>query len=701
MKQLILSLDNGKTFLEEVPVPRVQQGEVLIQTRASIVSTGTERMLMDFGKAGWIGKVRQQPEQVKQVLEKISTDGLAPTIKAVRSKLDAPVPLGYSQSGVVIAVGNEINDLKVGDRVASNGVHAEIVSVPRNLVAKVPDGVSDEAAAFTILGAIALQSIRLVAPTFGETVVVIGLGLIGQLTSRLLAASGCRVIGADLHKARLQKAGEAGTIILNDTSGDAVRAITGGHGADAVIITASTESDAAISLAADMCRKRGRIVLTGVTGMQLSREQFFRKELTFQVSTSYGPGRYEPGYEGRGLDYPIGYVRWTEGRNFDAVLQAMASGMLDVTSLITVRKPLSEFQALYDALRNPEELAGLITYTPEVDYATAISLSKTREAASGAGLAIIGAGAFTAGTLLPALASAGASVQTIVSRNGLSATALCRKFNIPVAGSDATAVFEDLSIGSVIITTRHNTHAALVIEALKNGKHVLVEKPLALTRGEVERVHEVYAHTKASLMVGFNRRFAPLAVRAKELISAAATPINIVMTVNAGSLPATHWLQDVAIGGGRILGEACHFIDLCAFFADSSIAAVCAAASKGAEGIPPENVSILLRFENGAAASVNYLSNGSKAYDKERVELYSAGRTVVIENWRTLHGYGFKKEIRIRKSQDKGHNALVASWIHSVKNGSFAPVAADTIFNSTLATIAVQESLTSDGWISL
>lgn len=699
MKQIILPFNTGKPELIEVPAPVVQPGEVLIRTTASVVSTGTERMLMAFGKAGYLGKLRQQPEKARQVLAKLKTDGLAPTIKAVRSKMDTPIALGYSQAGVVVAVGSGIHDIKVGDRVASNGAHAEIVSVPRNLLAKIPDGITDETGAFTVLGAIALQSIRLAAPTFGETVVVIGLGLIGQLTAQLLIANGCRVIGTDLQTSRLKLAEGVGVFPLAEISGDAVRALTAGHGADAVIITASSSSDSVMELAADICRKRGRIVLTGVVGMQLSREHFFKKELSFQVSSSYGPGRYERAYEQQGLDYPIGYVRWTEGRNFEAVLTAMQRRQLDVTSLISTRVPFSEAAEAYSNLETREGLATLFTYTDQPDFGTSI-IGIAPKLQIGDGIGLIGAGSYAGGVLLPALKAGGGHVATIISKSGLSAATLGQKHGIHQAGTDVEAVFKDEKIGAVVIATPHHTHAKLAAQALRAGKDVFVEKPLALTRLELDDVAEALRSSAAQITIGFNRRFAPLAIAAKELLQRIGAPVQTIITVNAGKLPANHWLADAETSGGRLIGEACHFIDLCQFFASSPIHSVCTNAVS-TDGKMPEDASILLRHTNGSGSVVNYFSTGSKAYDKERIELHCAGHTIIIENWRSLRSFGFRKDIAKRAAQDKGNEALMRVWISSLNNKTALPIPQAEILNSSLATLVVVESISTNSWISL
>ncbi len=701
MKQLILPFNTGQPTIIEVPAPKLHPGEVLIRTTRSVVSTGTERMLMEFGQAGLLGKLRQQPEKARQILNKLKTDGLTPTIRAVRSKLDTPIPLGYSSAGVVLAAGTGIYDIKAGDRVASNGPHAEVVSVPRNLVARIPDSVSDDQAAFTVLGAIALQSIRLTQPTLGETIVVIGLGLIGQLTAQLLLANGCRVIGTDPDQSRILLAAQAGVQPLEVASGDAIRAMTHGYGADAVIVTATSSNDAILRLAADMCRKRGRIVLTGVVDMKLSREAFFKKELSFQVSSSYGPGRYERSYEQQGLDYPIGYVRWTEGRNFDAVLGAMQRGQLNPEPLISARIPFQEAHKAYEQLNSPGRLASVFTYPDQADAATVVvANAMTARKNSGDMVAIVGAGAFASAVLLPALKATSVTPHIIISKSGLSAATLAKKFGIGNAGTDFESLLQDSKIGAVVIATPHNSHAALSSAALRAGLHVFVEKPLALCRSEITDLKVALHASAASITVGFNRRYAPLAVTAKKLLDRLGGPRNIVITVNAGRLASGHWISDKETGGGRLAGESCHFIDLCAFFTGSLITGVFANALNSGSGQAPEDANILLRFADGSNAVVNYFCNGSSAYDKERVELYRAGCTIVIENWRSLRSYGFPKDLRQSNAQDKGHRALIAAWIKSLKDGQ-ALMSREAVMNSSTATISVEESLMADTWISL
>ncbi len=698
MKQIILPFRNGQPELIDVPAPGLQPGEVLIRNTASIISNGTERMLLEFGKAGWIGKLRAQPERAQQVFQKMKTDGLQATLKAVKGKLDRPIPLGYSSAGIVLAVGSSIRDIRPGDRVASNGPHAEIVSVSRNLLARIPDGVSDEAAAFTALGAIALQGIRLAAPSFGETVVVIGLGLVGQLTAQLLLANGCRVLGAELSEERRKRAADFGLIPLTKMSGSEVQALTQGHGADAVIITASAQHDTILKTAADMCRKRGRIVLSGVVDMTLSRDVFFKKELSFQVSSSYGPGRYEPGYEQQGLDYPIGYVRWTENRNFEAVLEALRSNKLDVVPLITSRIPFAEAERAYASLNSAGQgLATIFEYPKEVSATHTIDLrQETPRQHPGQEIALIGAGSFTSTVLLPSLKKEGAALRWIISQNGLSAAILAKKYGIAQAGTEWNTALRDEQTGAVIIATPHSHHAAQTIAALQAGKNVFVEKPLALTRQELSDIRAAWQAAGTTLTVGFNRRFAPFAQRAKSLMPPGGAPFNICITVNAGTLPAGHWLSNREAQGGRLIGEACHFIDLCQFFTGSLITDVCANRLESQD----DDGCILLRFAEGSQAVVNYFCNGARDYDKERIELHRAGQSLIIENWRRMKGYGFSKNIEQRSEQDKGHSGLIHHWLLSLKAGA-TPIPADEIWNSSLASIAVLESLKEGRWQKL
>ena len=705
MKQIIQDLKKGDTILEEVPVPRVKSGSVLIQTTKTLVSLGTERMLVDFGKANFIQKAKQQPDKVKMVLDKVKTDGLRPTLEAVFNKLGQPLPLGYCNVGKVVAVGKGVTEFSVGDRVASNGNHAEYVCIPKNLVAKIPDNVTDEEAAFTVIGAIGLQGIRLLEPTFGETIVVVGLGLIGLITAELLLANGCNVIGFDFDPEKVRIAKEKGIIAINPAEGtDQVKFVesyTNGIGADGVIITASNKSNEIISQSANMCRKRGRIILVGVIGLDISRADFYEKEISFQVSCSYGAGRYDEEYEQKGHDYPIGYVRWTEKRNFEAVLNAIAKKTLDVNPLITDRIPLNDYQKIYGDMSNSKSIASILEYSSsDVQENTVKVISKSFDGKKGV-LGIIGSGNFTSSTILPNLKKCNADIKYIASSGGLSSTIMAKKHDIANSTSDYHEILKDEEVDLVLVTTQHHMHAKMTIEAINAGKSVFVEKPLALNEKELEEIIESYSSNDVNVSVGFNRRFAPLAKKMKKALGNSTTPINIIATMNAGFIPKDVWVHDMEIGGGRIIGEACHYIDLCSYFTGSKVTNVC----MNAMGLNPEentdNVSILLKYENGSNAVINYFANGSKAYSKERVEVYSQERTLVMDNWRKLKGYGFKGLSSAKSGQDKGHFNQFQELVNQQKNGGEAIIPFDEIVNTTRASFAAIDSLKEGKWISV
>lgn len=705
MKQIIQDLKKGDTILEEVPVPIVKSGCVLIKTTRTLVSLGTERMLVDFGKANFIQKAKQQPDKVKMVLDKVKTDGLRPTMEAVFNKLGQPLPLGYCNVGEVVEVGKGVTEFSVGDRVASNGNHAEYVCVPKNLVAKKPDNVSDEEAAFTVIGAIGLQGIRLLNPTFGETVVVIGLGLIGLITAELLKANGCNVIGFDFDSQKIDIAKEKGIIALNPADGSDqvkfVESITNGMGADGVIITASSKSDEIISQSAKMCRKRGRIVLVGVVGLNISRADFYKKEISFQVSCSYGAGRYDEEYEQKGNDYPIGYVRWTEKRNFEAVLNAISKKTLNVKPLITDRIPLENYQKIYGDMSNSRSIASILEYSSQENQNRTIKLEdKTYEGKKGV-IGIIGAGNFTSSTILPNLKKVNASIKYIASSGGLSSTLMAKKHGITNSTTDYHEMLKDSEVDLVFVTTQHNMHSKMALDVMEAGKSVFVEKPLALTQEELDRIIEIHQINDVNVSVGFNRRFAPLAKKMKKLIGDGTNPINVVATMNAGFIPKDVWVHDMNVGGGRIIGEACHYIDLCSYLTGSKVTAVC----MNAMGISPEdntdNASILLKYENGSNAVINYFANGSKAYSKERVEVYSQERTLVMDNWRKLKGYGFKGFSSKSSKQDKGHFNQFKALIDQQINGGLPIISFDEIVNTTKASFSAIESLKKGKWIFL
>ncbi len=706
MRQIIQSFKTGETILEQVPAPQVKKGHVLIRTTKSLVSLGTEKMLVEFGKASLISKAKQQPDKVKQVLDKIKTEGLMPTLEAVFNKLGQPLPLGYCNVGVVEAVGEGVNNFSVGDRVASNGPHAEYVCVPKNLVAAVPANVSDDEATFTVIGSIGLQGIRLLNPTIGETVVVVGLGLIGLITAQLLKANGCNVIGYDLDDSKVELAAKHGIYAFNPAKGsNPVKYVmdkTGGVGADGVIITASAKTDAIIADAANMSRKRGRIVLVGVIGLNISRADFYEKELSFQVSCSYGPGRYDDDYENKGIDYPLPFVRWTEKRNFETILNSISSEAIDVKPMISEIVELDNYLDIYGNMGSSKSIASILQYPENADGSNTVSVTTDKDFSKSKGtVGIVGAGNFTKMTMLPVLKKIDCSVKYIASAGGVNGTAMAKKFNIAKSTTDYTEMLEDTEVDSVIITTQHHMHADMVVKGLNANKHVFVEKPLALNREELSRIKEAYTASEGGLMVGFNRRFSPHIQKMKSLLGSSENPINLIATMNAGFIPANVWVHDMKKGGGRIIGEACHYIDLLSYLSGSKITAVC----MNAMGINPEentdNASILLKFENGSNGVINYFANGAKSYSKERVEVYSQERTLIMDNFRTTMGYGFSGFSKLKTRINKGHEAQFKSYVDHLKQGGQPLISFDSLYNTSEASIAAIESLKNGKWVEI
>lgn len=702
MLQIIQNLQTGTTSLIEVPCPLPQKGQVLIKSHFSLMSLGTERMLVEFGKASWIDKAKQQPDKVKQVFQKIKTDGLGPTIEVIKRKLETPIPLGYSNVGEIIGVGENVIEFKIGDRVVSNGPHAEFVCVPQNLVARIPERVSYESASFTIIGAIGLQGIRLLNPTFGETIVVIGLGLIGMISCQLLKANGCKVIGFDLDPDKIKLAQSLGiSAFLLEQSNDRISLIenlTLRLGADGVIITANSKSNDIIHEAAQMCRKRGRIVLVGVVGLDLRRSDFYEKEITFQVSCSYGPGRYDDTYEQKAIDYPIGYVRWTEKRNFEAVLNALEDGILKVDELITKIIPIESFKMVYDEISESKNIATLFKYA-ENKLPEKSTLVTNRNIILKAGkecIGIIGAGNYTSSVVLPILKKYNAQIKYLCSAKGLTATTLAKKYFIQNATSDYRILLEDRDVNTIIITTRHNTHAQLVIAALEAGKNVFVEKPLALTLMELDQIEAAYKASQGQLVVGFNRRFAPLAIELRKLISGTDIPISVIATMNAGPLPLDHWTTDQITGGGRIIGEACHYFDLISSLTNSSIQQVI----MNSIDVDEDTASILLQYQNGSSGVINYFSNGSKDYNKERIEVYSQGRTAIIDNFKRLNNFGFSRS-SISCKQDKGQDNQFKFFLDSIRHGGKAIIPIESIFNTSKAVVGAVFSQKSRNWFEV
>ncbi|MEE8057520.1 MAG: bi-domain-containing oxidoreductase [Pseudomonadales bacterium] len=675
MKQVLQDLKTGDTILEEIPCPSVSRNALLIQTTNTLVSAGTERMLVDFGKGNLIQKARQQPDKVKQVLQKVQTDGLMPTVDAVRNKLDTPLSLGYCNVGRILE--SRADGFSVGERVISNGKHAEIVSVPKNLCAKIPDTVNDESAAFTVIGAIALQGIRLIKPTLGETVVVTGLGLIGLVAVQLLRAHGCRVLGIDFDPTKLALAKQFGAEVVNLSEGQNPIAVaekySRGRGVDAVLITASTKSNEPIHQATTMCRKRGRIVLVGVVGMEMSRADFYEKELSFQVSCSYGPGRYDTDYEDKGHDYPVAFVRWTEQRNFEAILDMMADGRINMAPLISHRFKLADVADAYEVVSSGSPLGVMLEYasqTTEILKQQIVQLNVAPTVSpSKAVIGFIGAGNYASSVLVPAFKSTGARLKSIASATGVSSVHVGKKHGVEEATTDTEALLTDSVVNTLVITTRHNSHAKWVRAGLEQGKHIFVEKPLTLTRAELSDLLECYdtLENKPLLMVGFNRRYSPHVQKIKSLLRGKTQPKNLIMTVNAGEIPADHWTQDMSVGGGRIIGEGCHFIDLLRYVVGAPIDSVSAIAM---DADCKDSVMIQLRFTDGSMGSINYLANGSKAFPKERLEVFCGGGILQLDNFRTLKGFGwpgFKSERLWR--QDKGQKQCAQAFVDAINLG--------------------------------
>lgn len=710
MKQILQDMAKGGTTVAEAPAPQVSCAHVLTHTTVSLISAGTERMLVGFGKASYLEKARQQPEKVKMVLEKMVTDGLMTTIEAVQSKLAQPLPLGYCNVGVVVEVGAGVEGFQPGDRVVSNGPHADVVKVPKNLCARIPNEVDDESAAFVVVASIGLQGIRLAQPTLGETFVVTGAGLIGLLTIQLLRAQGCRVLAIDFDESKLALAKQFGAQICNPRAGEdpvaAGMALSRGQGVDGVIITASAQSSDPVTQAARMCRKRGRIVLVGVTGLELNRADFYEKELSFQVSCSYGPGRYDSSYEEGGQDYPLGFVRWTEQRNFEAVLDMLASGQLDVKPLITHRFAFEDAPKAYETLTIDKLGLGIL-----LQYHSPVAqrmVRKVRLAAQHTFVAqrpvmgFIGAGNYASRMLIPAFKAAGAQFHTIVTAGGISGVIHGGKAGFAEASTDMVGLLANATINTVAVVTRHDTHAPFVVRALQAGKHVFVEKPLAIDFEGLETVRKAYetAHgdtgkSGPQVMVGFNRRFSPHVQKMKALLEPVKEPKSFIMTMNAGAIPANHWTQDKAVGGGRIIGEACHFIDLMRFLAGCPIVSVQARRMGDAAGVAvtEDKASITLGFEDGSFGTILYLANGAANFPKERVEVFAAGRVLQLDNFRKLKGYGWPGFSKMSLwKQDKGQNACAAAFLHALENGTPA-ISPEEIFEVARVTIEAAELL--------
>ena len=707
MKQVLQNRKTGRPFVGEVPVPALQRGRVLVRTASSLISAGTERAAVELVSKGLVQEARQRPDLVKAVVAKVKNEGLLNTFASVRDKMAASQALGYSAAGIVAAVADDVTEFQVGDRVACAGVgyasHAEVLSVPKNLCVHLPEGVSFESGAYGTLGAIALQGVRLAEPTLGESVVVIGLGLVGQLTVQLLKANGCRVFGLDLDEARVALALELGAdkaIVSNDAAAKEIETWTKGYGADAVLITAATDSNQPIELAARVSRLKGRVIVVGMTGMDIPRPPFFSRELKLIISMSYGPGRYDPEYEERGHDYPLPYVRWTEKRNIESFLQLIAEKRLNVERLTTHRFSIEEADRAYQLISGELQEANLgvvLNYDPDAEVVRRISLgAPVRKSEKSIVLGVIGAGGYVPAMLLPHFKTEGVEFRSIATASGISAHDVGKRFGFANAVSSADEVLDDANVNLVVIGTRHDTHAGLARAVLERNKHVFVEKPLALNDEQLESVLEVAGSSSAKLMVGFNRRFSPLAQRAREFFSKRDTPLSILYRVNAGRIPTEHWTQNADEGGGRIVGEVCHFIDLMQYLTGAPPVYLFAESISGKSSkiVDADSVFITLRFADGSNGSVAYLAEGDKALAKERVEIFGAGRVFVLDDYRraTLYKDGREEQV-VLKAQDKGQQEQVRAVCASVLQGGGQPISLDELAATSRATFRVLDSL--------
>jgi predicted dehydrogenase/threonine dehydrogenase-like Zn-dependent dehydrogenase len=711
MKQIMQDMRHGNTNLLDVPPPQLSKGQVLVATKASLISAGTEKMLMDFAQKSLAGKAKERPDLVKKVIEKVQRDGVAATIRAVFSQLDAPLPLGYSAAGEVLEVADDIAHLySVGDRVVIAGAgianHAEVNAVPKNLVAHLPENVTYEEGCYATLCAIAMHGFRNAETALGESILVMGLGLVGQLTAQFATAAGCRVMGMDFDAERIKTAiengAEAGCNLSSDDADSLVSNFTGGKGFDNIIICAATDSNAPIQNAAKWARDKASVVMTGKVGTEIPYAEYMKKEIRFVISRSYGPGRYDPNYEEKGQDYPIGYVRWTERDNLEEAARLMASGDLDVKALTTHTFDIDKVQDAYDLVTGKESCLGVVLKYPSKTEDRMKSSVKVRpiEVLTGdVGLASIGAGNFSRAILLPALKNIkGVNLTGVATRSGASARAVADKFGFGYASSDIEEILKDKKTNTVLVATLHNTHAELVQKALEADKHVFVEKPLALTMEEYDNVRAAYEKSGKLLMVGFNRRFAPFVQEMQKHFSGIKSPRQVTIRVNAGAAGADNWQNDPAVGGGRLLGEGCHFIDLGIYLSGSKPVDVYACQGTG------ESVyNVLMRCEDGSTVNVLYTSDGDTAFSKEQIEIFSGGSIGVIDNFKeafiTTNG---KRKKFSSSSQDKGHKSELTAFVKAIKGEEpLSILTSEDSFESSRITLLAKQSIEENKLIKL
>jgi predicted dehydrogenase/threonine dehydrogenase-like Zn-dependent dehydrogenase len=718
MKQVLQHARTGEISVQEVPSPRLLDGCVLVRIATSLVSAGTERAASEFASKSLLQKARARPDLVREVVNKAGRDGVFSAVAAVRTRLDQPGALGYSSAGTVVGVGKGVNDILVRDRVACAGagyaVHAEFACVPRLLVAKIPSesGVTFDEAAFTTLGAVALHGVRTADVKLGDVVAVIGLGLLGQLTVQVLKAAGCLVLGMDIVSERADLAFRMGADAVS-ASTSSFRELcvqhSAGHGVDAVLIAAETSSSDPVNLAGEIARDRGVVVAIGTVGMDIQRKLYYEKELDFRLSRSYGPGRYDSAYEQKGRDYPIGYVRWTETRNMEAFLQLLSEGKLNLRPLITHRFPIERAHHAYELIterKREPSLGVLITYSGKSEESPRLQLVEKGSVPPDAGensvsIGLLGAGSFAMGTLLPAMKGVGGlEMIGVCAANGSHSRHAADKFGFQYCATDEEQILNDTHINTVVIATRHHLHAVQVLAALNAGKHVFCEKPLCLNEHELAEIvhtyHNVSEPQKSLLMVGFNRRFAPMAIRMKSFLKEIGEPLAMHYRVNAGSIDSDHWVNDPQQGGGRILGEVCHFVDFLSFLAGAPPTSV-QANDAGAIAGTDDHLLISLQFANGSQGTISYLANGDKSYSKERVEVFGGGRVAVLEDFRRLElvRQGRKRVFRSLLRQDKGHSGEWKAFVTALRTGAQAPIPFNEIVSTTLATLRVLDSRSS------
>ncbi|MBU4259821.1 MAG: bi-domain-containing oxidoreductase [Proteobacteria bacterium] len=723
MKQIIQSYKTGEMKLEEVPRPQVAPGMLLLETKASIVSAGTEKMLVDLAKKSLLGKAKARPDLVKKVIATAMKEGITNTLQKVRSKLDTPIPLGYSCAGIVRAVGSGVDEFQVGDFVACGGAgyanHAEYNVVPKNLCVKIPfqhtqEPLSFEEAAFATVGAIALQGVRQATLSLGERVCVIGLGLLGQLTFQLCKANGCQVIGADIDPDKINLAKKLGVdaAVHSNELDDKSAQFTNGVGADAVIITAAAHDSRLITLAGEISRNKGRVVVVGLVGMDIPRDIYYKKELDLRLSMSYGPGRYDVEYEERGHDYPLPYVRWTEQRNMQAFLELVAAGRVDVRSLITHRFPFEKALDAYDMILGGKEsyLGLVLEYSPQPESRKIVVNDRSTTLSSDEiGLGVIGAGNFAKSILLPGFArQQKVKLQGVTTASGMSAKAVAEQFNFAYCADSKEEILADKSVNTVLIATRHDLHGPLVEQALRAGKHVFVEKPLCLTVQELGEIFDIYNSQPATrnpqpvLMVGFNRRFSPFIQKVKKVLSTRTTPLVASYRINAGFIPKDSWVQDPVQGGGRILGEVCHFVDTLRFLVGAPVRTVQAACiqTDNKTQTNRDSVAITLTYADGSVGTILYHALGNPEYPKEQLEIAADGIIIALDDYRQLEIYGRKKE-KFKTKQDKGFNAEIDAFVSAVTNGGPAPVPFPELVETTEVTFAIHRALDTGQMINL